>query len=64
MPTKLELLREFAKKHNVNLELVLEIFELERARLHPGEAEEEFRRKEIKEKIESWVDEHPRATDK
>ena len=59
VPSKLDLLHEFAKRHNVKFDLVLKIFELERARLHPGEAEETLRREEIEEIITEWVDNHP-----
>jgi hypothetical protein len=59
MPSKLDLLHEFAKKHDVNFDLVLQIFEVERARLRPGEAEENLRREEIEEIITNWADNHP-----
>lgn len=59
MPSKLDLLREFAKRHGMDFELVSQVFELERARLHPGEAEENLRREEIEEIITAWVDNHP-----
>jgi hypothetical protein len=59
MPSKLDLLHGFAKKHDVNFDLVLQIFEVERARLRPGEAEENLRREEIEAIITNWADNHP-----
>ena len=58
MPTKLDMLRQFALKQNIDFDLVLQVFEIERARLHPGQAEEEVRREDVESTITTWVNEH------
>lgn len=59
MPTKADILNKYAKKHQVNLNLLSSIFEIERARLHPGESEERFRQEDIKELLRKWAENHP-----
>jgi hypothetical protein len=58
MTNKLDLLLSYARKFEVDTSLVLEVFEIERGRLHPGEDEQRYRQQEISELIESWVENH------
>jgi hypothetical protein len=58
MVTKSELLKHYAKKHDVDVELVNKIFEVERARLHPGEYEERHRQEDIQDEVVKWVKTH------
>lgn len=61
MVAKLELLRYYAQKHGVDVELVNEIFEIERARLHSGEYEEKHRQEDILETIAKWIRKNSRG---
>jgi hypothetical protein len=59
MPSKADILKKFAKKHRVDLSLLEGIFEIERARLHPGEADRQYRQEEISKVLRRWVEDRP-----
>jgi hypothetical protein len=56
MPTKADILMKYAKKHDVSVSLLSEVFEIERARLHPGEAEARYRQEEIRNLLRKWIE--------
>jgi len=47
VPSKVEILNKYAKKHNLTASLLSKVFEIERAHLRPGESEKHFRQEEI-----------------
>ena len=59
MVTKLDLLRDKAKTHNLDYDLVSRIFEVERGHLKLGKEEEKLRQEEIRTLVLNWVDKHP-----
>lgn len=58
MLTKLEILRQVADKAGVDFDLVQNILNLERSRLHPGSREEKHRQEDLKIYLMKWVSEH------
>jgi len=56
MPSKTEILKKYAQKHGVDESLISEIFELERAHLHPGEADKNYRQDEIAKLLRTRVE--------
>ena len=56
MVTKLDLLKNMARKHAADFELVARVFEIERGHLNLGEAEEKIRLDEVIEALSKWAD--------
>lgn len=63
MPNKADILNKYAKKHDVSASLLSKVFEIERARLRPGESEKHYRQDEILELLRNWAAENSKEVD-
>lgn len=55
MTNKSDILNKYARKHDVSASLLSKVFEIERARLHIGDAEAHYRREQILELLRNWA---------
>jgi hypothetical protein len=58
LPTKLDILQEVADKAKLDFELVENVLEIERSRLHPGALEEKHRQEDLKNYLMNWIKDH------